>query len=214
MIARCVQCDHQFLVNRKAVGDIVRELYQGLHYWELDRNHQGIFSIDSEQQWAGFLAARWTAIRDNGILVEDGPCPQSVLEIGCSVGNEPNRAVAALGRKALGVPILSCPIEECLFSPVSFDVIISFHTFEHLVDPAAVVRQCGTWLKQGGRFLLELPCDDKEIDNLDHLHFFSPKSAALMLKAIFGNVTIHDNRYATLAGETMASVYVSAQKAG
>jgi len=228
LIAGCIKCEHKFVVNRRAVADIVRELYQGLHYWELDRKGQGISSLDDEQQWVGFLRARWTAIKGNGILREGSRHAERILEIGCSegkvlhllkgmghfvVGTEPNRAVAVWGRKALDVPILPYPIEQCSFSPESFDVIISFHAFEHLVDPGAVVQQCGTWLGKGGRLLLEIPCDDKEIDNQDHLHFFSPKSAALMVEAVFGNATLQHNKYTTRVGQSMASLYVSAQKA-
>lgn len=39
----------------------------------------------------------------------------------------------------------------------SFDMISSFHVFEHLADPVAAIRKAATWLRPGGLFYIEVP---------------------------------------------------------
>jgi len=47
--------------------------------------------------------------------------------------------------------------EEVDLPGAYFDIIISFHTFEHLPDPAHVVRQIAQVMKPGGIVIIEVP---------------------------------------------------------
>lgn len=226
-IVHCKECDHLFVVTQEQAGAVTETKYQGMGYWEQDRHHQGIRSLHNESEWGGWLSERWAAMTEHGVVPDNTSQQLRILEIGCSegkilahlkqkghlvIGVEPNREVALLGRQEFCVPILGYPVEECRFSHGAFDAILSFHCFEHLIDPTSLVRRCHQWLAEGGKLLLEVPVGDDEIDNSDHFHFFSVASATRLLEEAFSNFRMTENTYRRADGKDMVSVRVSAQK--
>ena len=226
-IMACRECEHLFLANPAPAEATVEARYQGVSYWEQDRHHQGIKSLDSQQEWERWVAARWVAINTHELLDGHKDKQLRILEVGCSegkvlaelrqkghlvIGIEANREVAVLGRKQFRVPVLGRPVESCEFQPDSFDVIMSFHCLEHLVDPADTVRRCHRWLAPGGKLFFEVPLGDEEIDNLDHFHFFSVLSASKLVQPLLGNVRTTKRQYRRGDGKMMGSICISGQK--
>lgn len=226
-IYQCAACGHKFVGNLWK-NERLFSLYQGKGYWDKDRHHQGLFDISDDSQWEGFVKARWNALVSNNVLDDSSsPINKKLLEIGCSegrvlahlkqkgyevVGCEVNSEVSRLSRETLGINIINKPVEQCDFEPESFDAIFSFHTFEHLADPLSVLKLCSRLLKQSGRILIEVPIGDSELENEDHLHFFSQRSCLLMFEKVFGNAGITDNSYVTSWGISTGSIYLSAEK--
>jgi len=222
----CIECTHKFVVNPWSHQKLSLH-YQGQLKWHLDRNHQGIHSVDNDGEWDGFIKARWHTLTSHNILDQFKHSNIKILEIGCAEGRllaflkkkgydvtgcEVNSTIARLGREKLGIEIVDKPIENCSFADSSFDVIFSFHAFEHLRDPLTTLARCKNLLKADGKILLELPVDEEELSNRDHLHFFSERSGKLMVEKVFGNVSASDSWYVTSKGAKVGSIYLTAQK--
>ncbi len=222
----CGSCNHKFVGNPWQ-EERIYSLYQGIDYFKKDRQHQGIFSVQDDKQWEGFIKDRWNSLVKNGILCSSPSRSVRCLEVGCcegkllaylkkkgydAIGCDVNKDICNLGKKKLGVNIINTPIEKCDFPLESFDSIFSFHTFEHLVDPVGALMRCFQFLRIGGKILLEVPSDDNELMNEDHLHFFSVNSGRLMLESVFGNCNVKENFYTNAQGKRLSSMYLSAEK--
>lgn len=67
-----------------------------------------------------------------------------------------------------------------------FDVIVSSHVLEHVVDPAAIIQEVKQRLRPNGLFYLEVPSELKggspvREDPVTHINFFSPSSAKSLM---------------------------------
>src|SRR4030095_262015 len=123
---RCPKCDHVYaceLPDDKALST----LYGDFSYWEKDRCHQGIASIQESKGWETYLNARMGILERFQLLECPSPRTRSVFEIGCAEGMllhalgkrgivasgcEMNRAVAQEGMRQLGVQILTDAFEK------------------------------------------------------------------------------------------------------
>jgi SAM-dependent methyltransferase len=98
--------------------------------------------------------------------------PGSALEVGCGHGYllaalrdrgwtvqgvELHDSSAAYGRKVLDLPIAVGDLTELRFPAASFDVVVFWHSFEHLRDPAAALRETIRVLKPGGLVIVAVP---------------------------------------------------------
>ncbi len=107
-------------------------------------------------QWSNYIDLRIGILDRSGLLA--GSRPLRIFEIGCAEGVllgvlrkrghraegcETNRVVAAFGRRELGVDIIDEPFESAPVDLAAYDVVVSYHTFEHLSDPARVLTRCG-----------------------------------------------------------------------
>ena len=161
-----------------------------------------------------------------GIDSQNGAGKQ-IIEIGCLEGRlvrylgdhgwqaqgiEINSEVAIKGSQLLNIKITPTSVEEWTAPDNTFDAAISFHTFEHLRDPVAALQKVHKSLKVGGICLLEVPIDDEEFSNPDHLHFFSIESAERMMKEVFGNCALKVNNYHNGADVKMGSLYITGCK--
>lgn len=96
--------------------------------------------------------------------------------------------------KNLGFTIYTKPIEDIGFKN-EFDLVVSFHTIEHVVDPMSVLHATVLSLNMGGVFMGEVPNQDdwriRIFDNYTvkrfhydpfHCYYFSPKTLTNYLK--------------------------------
>ncbi len=96
--------------------------------------------------------------------------------------------------RSLGFTVYSKSIETIGFKN-EFDLVVMFHTFEHVSDPVSVLRAIYAALKEGGVFMGEVPNqDDWRIKIFDneivkrfhydpfHYYYFSPKTLTGYLK--------------------------------
>ncbi len=220
LLSRCRECDHVYardLPSDKALT----ALYGDLGYWEKDRCHQGITTIQEGKGWEGYLNARIGILQRLGLLDHRSNRATSVFEIGCAEGMllhelgkrgieasgcEMNVVVAKEGIRQLGASILTVPFEKIELPPRHFDLVMSFHTLEHMRFPIEVFRKAADILREEGAMLVEVPCGEEEYDNTDHLHFFCDKSLRLLLDRFFISTEIVNNFYTNSAGVRIGSI--------
>lgn len=78
--------------------------------------------------------------------------------LGCeSFGIEPNEGYGTFAKDHYGADVFLGMYQEANFPAASFDVLSLFQVLEHLADPVADLRSMSTYLKPGGRFLIEVP---------------------------------------------------------
>lgn len=86
-------------------------------------------------------------------------------------------------------------VESALASGEKFDIITSFHVFEHLEDPKAMLRALSNLLTDSGEIILEVPSSDDALLTLydsdafsnftywdQHLYLFNSHTLPLMVK--------------------------------
>jgi 2-polyprenyl-3-methyl-5-hydroxy-6-metoxy-1,4-benzoquinol methylase len=140
-----------------------------------------------------------------------------LLDVGCGVGSylyslrelgwevqgiEIDKQAASYAKKALGLEVLSDPLEEAGFPDMHFDVVIMRQVLEHLSDPFGTLVEVYRVLKASGKLIVELPnfesfqaalFRDKwfHLDLPRHLYHFSPCTLQTMLcQAGFSEITI------------------------
>jgi ubiquinone/menaquinone biosynthesis C-methylase UbiE len=118
-----------------------------------------------------------------------------------------NRAVAEQGVQRFGVDIRTEPFEDLQLPVQNCDLVVSFHTLEHMRYPAKVLAKVARVLRPDGAVLVEVPCGKEEYENTDHLHFFSDESLRLLLSQFFANTEIIENAYTNSAGVRIGSLY-------
>lgn len=87
----------------------------------------------------GYMLA---ALRDRGWTVQ---------------GIELHDASAAYGRNVLDLPVAVGDLAAQGFSPASFDVIVFWHSFEHLPDPMGALRESVRILRPNGLLIVAVP---------------------------------------------------------
>lgn len=215
---RCGECDHVY--SRKVPGRLILGLmYGGIEYWVRDKEHQGITTIAVGSQWQGFLDARFGALRKAGLLGEQ---PMAFYEVGCSEGMllralrdlgheargcECNGPTALEGMRSLGIDIDIGLFEDLAVAVGHYDVVLSFHTVEHLADLHGTLDKVCRILKPDGALLVEVPTGPEEYTNTDHLQFFSERSLTRLLEGQFESATVWRNSYSTAAGMVLGSIY-------
>jgi rubredoxin len=215
---RCRQCDHVY-AGKLPDDRTLKFLYGDLGYWERDRFHQGITTIQEGSEWKVYLNARMGILEKLKSLESRA---KAVFEIGCAEGMllyalgkkgiaasgcEMNRAVAQEGMRHLGVQILTDPFENLELPQSHFDLVMSFHTLEHMRFPAEIFAKAATILRPDGAILIEVPCGEEEYENTDHLHFFCENSLRILLNKFFVTTEILDNSYTNSAGVRIGSIY-------
>ncbi|HET8938542.1 MAG TPA: class I SAM-dependent methyltransferase [Polyangiales bacterium] len=214
----CAACGHVYtrLTPRKL---ILQLMYGHLSYWNVDKEHQGIATMEQGPHWRGFVAARMNALRHAGLL-EDGP--KRIFEIGCAegmllhelsqlgheaLGSELNEPVARAGMQSLGVQIRTGMFEEIALPTGHYDAVISFHTIEHIIDLERTFRKIARILKPDGVLLIEVPTGPEEYTNRDHVHFFNEASLQRLLERYFEVGETLTNHYVSSAGASIGSLY-------
>jgi SAM-dependent methyltransferase len=229
LLFRCASCTHVFAKNLPSAEEI-RRFYKGFDYFIQDRVHQGIDSLTEEAQWTGWLSKRLDSIALFDGLATRGKgdaAALDILEVGCSegkllqrlkslghrvVGCDINAGLVESSSAVLGVEIIPKALEDCGFREESFDLVISYHTFEHLVDPRRTLERCRDLLRPGGKAIIEVPIGAEEFENPHHFHHFTAESAREMFERVFGNATVKKDGYVTGNGVPIESVFAGAVK--
>ncbi len=100
--------------------------------------------------------------------------PRTLLDIGCRdacwfddfakagldcTGVEISKTSAAYARSK-GRKVINMDAGHMNFAADQFDLILSNHSFEHLLDPVEVLRKCRTYLRSTGYMLIRFPFED------------------------------------------------------
>lgn len=225
LIGRCRSCGHHFVVNPWTEEEVA-EFYQGFSYFSKNFNHQGIHSVSQDTEWEAWVGHRITTL-ERCCLPALPNRPLDILEQGCLEGRvlnalakrghqvtgcDVNASVAEAGRNCFGIDIREGTIETCAFTPKAFDLVYSFHTLEHLRDPVRNLAATKALLRPGGMVFFEVPLNETDYENRDHLHFFSEASIARVMKAVFRDFEHQCSRFETEGGRVTESILVWAQK--
>ena len=130
-----------------------------------------------------------------------------LLDVGCStgwitsisrdmgfdvLGIEANEKRASFGREKYKIDIIEGYIEDIDFNE-KFDAVTMFHLFEHLKDPAVILKKINSLLTADGKVLIVVP-NSKSLGvrifgrnynwNVpDHISFFSPQTITAILQS-------------------------------
>jgi SAM-dependent methyltransferase len=106
--------------------------------------------------------SRWARLKPEG---------GTVLEVGCgpglmlaafhrrgwkTLGIERNEVAASAARRALGLEIVTTPVDE-LPADARFDLIVLFQVLEHIGEPVVLLHECARRLAPGGRVAINVP---------------------------------------------------------
>jgi 2-polyprenyl-3-methyl-5-hydroxy-6-metoxy-1,4-benzoquinol methylase len=225
LIGRCCSCSHHFVVNPWTDEEIAA-FYKGFEYFSKNFKHQGIRSISQDAEWESWVASRLGTLercclsqlqQDSLVILEQGCLEGRVLnalaEKGHQVtGCDVNARVVHTARSCFGIDIRAGTIETCNFAPGAFDLIYSFHTLEHLRDPVRNLATSKVLLKPGGMLFFEIPLNETDYNNRDHLHFFSTQSVEKVMRALYKEFNYEVASFTTGAGIVRESILVWAFK--
>ena len=207
---------------REIDSDELMTLYSDVSYWYQDKHHQGIISL-IDGDWDTFINSRMRSIYELAGFNDDNPL--NVLEIGCSegrilyelnnrghnvIGVECNAKIAELGMKHYGITILTQQFCTDQFEKNKFDLVLSYHTLEHVTDVVNFVKDIANVMKNNGVLIVEIPIE-KDRQNKDHLHFFTEESVKMLFCKFFTDLAIHSNTFYDSRKVQIKSVHVIAK---
>ncbi|MGD9504405.1 MAG: class I SAM-dependent methyltransferase, partial [Syntrophobacteraceae bacterium] len=111
------------------------------------------------------------------------------------------------GKRELSVDIHPLMFEDMHMESNLYDLVVSYHTIEHIPSPSVIFQKIARILKPSGVVCIEVPIGEEEYGNQDHLHFFSEKSLKLLLENFFSETRIVENRFTNADGIIIASLY-------
>lgn len=162
--------------------------------------------VEPIQSGIGWFRRR-RARRALRFLVGETARPRRALDIGCGDGEflgvlqqlgwdcHGTELTEVTARRASGVGglrIRTGALSADAYPHRHFDVVSLWHVLEHLPDPDRTLRECASWLADGGLLLLAVPNLDSwqarlfrgawfHLDPPFHLHHFAPRSLARAL---------------------------------
>ncbi|MBK9384100.1 MAG: class I SAM-dependent methyltransferase [Planctomycetes bacterium] len=165
-VVRCKSCALVWVTPRRDPSRLV-EIYQTA-YWHSDAAKD--FGYTDYQRDASLY--RRTYLRRYSAIARHCKTPGEVLDVGCAAGFflsvmkekgwrtqgvEVSGYIAEFGRKNYGLDVIVGTLDEA--APVlgdrRFDLITFWDVVEHLPDPIAVLRRAASFLRPGGKLLLE-----------------------------------------------------------
>ncbi len=178
MSVRNIACDHCALVyqsprpTREAMAEYYATGYRE-HYGDVRYPIPGGgFAKPGDPQFETAMDAWHQTQAANARALGETKAGDAVLEVGCrhgrtlsimrdqlgieAFGIEPGLDEAEKARNA-GIPCFVGTIEDYDPGDTRFDQIQSFHVLEHLHDPLAALMRMRSWLKPGGRMVIEVP---------------------------------------------------------
>jgi SAM-dependent methyltransferase len=221
---RCTSCGHEHCTLEPSFSNNrVKESYLSLDYFHKDKGHQGIDSIDASST----AAVEWATHRFNVLseIVLSSFESARVVELGClegflvsflisrgynAVGYDINAEVISRSLSINKIPLHVLDIERVPLPEKNVDLIVSFHTVEHLADLHQATKNLLGSLSPKGHFFIEVPSSPKEIFNPDHFHNFSEQSLKLYAEVYFRKSAISINSYTDAQGFKHQSLYCHA----
>lgn len=217
-ILHCKECNHIY----STMYDIPEYSDRGEEAFKENFGFQGITSLHDCEEYDRYVNERTKKIYTHKNLNEIYKVQKNIVEIGCMngivlkrfqdadcnvVGYEPNK-YAASAYDFINPRVFD---ENHGLEPESIDLLYSFHVFEHLPDPVKAIGIAYDVLKVGGMFFMEIPFEDDDYYNKDHLHFYTIKS----IKSLFDQfmqtkMTIES--YVNINGIDCTSIQVSGVK--
>lgn len=178
MSVRNIACDHCALVyqsprpTREAMAEYYATGYRE-HYGDIGYPVAGGGHAKPGDANFGAAMDAWHAVQaTNACMLGETKAGDRVLEIGCrhgrtlslmrerveieAYGIEPGLTEAEKATQA-GISCFAGTIEDYDPGEIRFDQIQSFHVLEHLHDPLGALMRMRTWLKPGGRMVIEVP---------------------------------------------------------
>lgn len=225
-IFECSRCTHKFVHPVPSPEELL-SWYQGIEYRVADCANQGIHSLELDEQWSRYISDRMTPLEQDVIERFGLSGCLRIGEFGCSegallkqlalqghrvVGFEAGAEIATQGAEKYGIEIEPGDFELSEAHGRELDVIMSFHTLEHVREPAAVIGHAAAMLREGGCILMDVPCDDQEMDNPDHLHFFSERSLRYLLKNRFCYLKVRRGHYMRHGTTATGSMLISGRR--
>lgn len=225
-IFECSRCTHKFIYPVPS-PEVQLSWYQDIQYHIADLAYQGINSLELNEQWSGYISGRMTPLEQEVMERFGLSGSLRIGEFGCSngallkhlalkghqvVGFEAGTEIATRGAQQYGIEIETGDFELSEPRGRDLDVIMSFHTLEHVREPASVVAHAAAMLREGGCILVEVPCDDQEMNNPEHLHFFSERSLRYLLRNQFCHLKLRPNKYARDGITMTGSMFISGRK--
>jgi SAM-dependent methyltransferase len=210
MDVRNIACDHCALVyqsprpTREEMAEYYAKGYRE-HYGDIGYPRAGGgYSRPEDPDFETTKDVWHRAQAGNAKTLGETKSGDRVLEIGCrhgrtlalmqdELGIVPYGIEPGLGEgekaQAAGISCFVGTIEDYDPGDVRFDQIQSFHVLEHLHDPLAGLIRMRSWLKPGGRLVIEVPnvyqpyglLQDNFFQNA-HLTNFSPSTLRVLLQ--------------------------------
>jgi SAM-dependent methyltransferase len=113
--------------------------------------------------------------------------PVAIVDVGCGTHKT---IPSAVGVDTRAVTDYQSSMDKMPFEDGSVDILISRHSFEHALDPVAVLGEWRRVLTPDGRVLVVLP-DHAEIPTMDpfyghgeHLHAYTQESFGNLIEAL------------------------------
>ena len=178
MSVRNIACDHCALVyqsprpTQQAMAEYYATQYRD-HYSDIAYGAPGGgLAVPGDAQFEAAKDSWHVSQAGNARALGETKPGDRVLEIGCRHGRtlalmreavgiepfgiEPGLSEAQKAQEA-GISCFAGTIEAYDPGDVRFDQIQSFHVLEHLHDPLSALIRMRSWLKPGGRMVIEVP---------------------------------------------------------
>lgn len=168
----CLHCGNIFSVPRPTDEEVAK-LYESGDFSVQGRGATG-FNRKHLLRTYGHALKRWNSLRElpgfseKARILDVGSGMGAFLRIARLAGHpvegiEPDTQMAAQTAELFQVPVHGIPMENVGLPAGSFDLVVSFHTIEHVLDPLAFLGELKRLGKPGGLVVIECPA-------LDHGH--------------------------------------------
>ena len=118
------------------------------------------------------------------------------------IGYDISKEKRKYSKKITDVPVYDININEKIPADNKFDIVVLFHTLEHITEPITLLKNIKKLLKPKGKILIEVPNSDDFHLKLNkfykefyweraHIHYFNPKILKNVIrKSGFKNIRI------------------------
>ncbi len=235
-VLRCDECLHEFAILLAAVNNasrmidaLAKETYSTVDYFELDKLHQGMNSILIDESYDPWIKARYNKLSESILSTYPSATKLRIAEVGCLegafvhylqsqghsvIGFDVNRAVVEGSRRINNINLNYLDAEFEHLPKDSYDIVLSYHTLEHVRHLDFVLENMRQSLCANGHLLIEVPSSPSEAYNPDHFHNFSEQSLGKLVGKYFDAVTITEDSYETITKIECRSLICVARKAG